>query len=223
MEDWIGENLGRLIMATGALGIAAFGIVEGLKWTRLGVAGFARGMRLLGPLTSALELAYGPEWPELLKALYRQGRITGDLPRTLRQGVRAGLAPDNAAEIADHLGVGSANTLKAAARAVAAGKPPSDPQRNVLGRFELAADARIDAALGLADSRYVVAQRLAAGAVALAIAVLVALLPQVTAGAWDVDSLGLAILIGLAAVPLGPISKDVVNGLQAAQQALRNR
>lgn len=217
--DWNLDQLGELILAAGGLGIAAFGIVEGLKWSRLGVAGFARGMRLLGHLTDALAVAYGGDWAELLKAQYRQGRVSGELPRTVRQGVRAGLRGDNAEAIGDQLGLPAPAALGEVADKLARGKKLTDDETNLLGRFELAADARIDAAMGLADSRYVVAQRLAAAAVAFLIALTaVVFLEPGTPRSW-----GLAVLVGLSAVPLAPISKDVVSALQAAQQALRAR
>jgi hypothetical protein len=101
------ENLGTTVVAIGALGTAAFGIVDGLKlvpWIDL--AGFERLFSGGGPsrgrmwlakfkagldaLLPALTLAYGTDVMELLKAQYRSGRATGDLPRTLRQGVRIG-------------------------------------------------------------------------------------------------------------------------------------
>ena len=44
----------------------------------------------LDPLLPALRIAYGKDVMELLRAQYRSGRVTGDLPRTLRQGVRIG-------------------------------------------------------------------------------------------------------------------------------------
>lgn len=221
------DRLYEVILAAGGLGIAAFGIVEGLKWSRLGVAGFDRGLRLLGELTSALEVAYGRAWAELLKAQYRQGRTTGELPRTLRQGIRAGLTEANAVKIARHLDLAAPQTLREAAQKVEAGKAGdlSDRERNVIGRFELAADTRIEAALGLADSRYVVAQRVAAGIVALGVALFVAALITGFDGSepGNARTWGFAALVGLSAVPLAPISKDVVSALQAAQQALRSR
>lgn len=219
MPEWTLDRLGELILAAGGLGIAAFGIVEGLKWSRLGVAGFGPGMRLLGQLTEALAVAYGPDWSEFLKAQYRQGRVSGELPRTIRQGVRAGLRRESAEEIAEQLGFPEPGKLGEVAEKLTQGKKLTKDESTLLGRFELAADARIDAALGLSDSRYVVAQRVAAGFWALFIALAVAFF----VGRNEPETWGLAFLVGLTAVPLAPISKDVVNALQAAEQALRAR
>lgn len=75
----------EMVLAAGALGTAAFGIVEGLKWTRLGELGFSKIEETLGSaLMPALKVAYGPQYVSLLRAQYRQGRGKGELPRRSR-------------------------------------------------------------------------------------------------------------------------------------------
>jgi hypothetical protein len=211
------SSLTQWILAAGGLGTAAFGIVEGLKWTRLGEQGFSRGIKLLGPLTVTLEVAYGPSWPALLRSQFRQGRTTGELPRTLRQGIRAGLKPENAERLAGFLGLEHAEVLREAATKMEAGEEPTPAERNITGRFELAADTRVDAALGLADSHYVGMQRLWAGFAAVVLAILAA----AAIDGWHALPWFRALLVGIAAVPLAPIAKDVVSALQAAQKALK--
>jgi hypothetical protein len=104
--------------------------------------------------------------------------------------------------------------LKEAARAVEAGQELPIELRNVLGRFELAVDARIDAALTLALDRYVRAVKWAASLVALIIALSVGIyLNRIFEG----------LIVGLAAVPLAPIAKDLVSALKAASDAIRAR
>ena len=88
------ENLGTIVLATGALGTAAFGIVEALKWTRLGEAGFRAILKVLGPIIELLRTAYGPDFQNLLRAQYRGDQR--DLTRVIRQGVRVGLTAANA-------------------------------------------------------------------------------------------------------------------------------
>ena len=86
--------------------------------------------------------------------------------------------------------------------------------RNVLGRFELAVDTRVDAALTLAQSHYVGATRITASVFAL----LIALAVGIYLGG---DYIFQAILVGIAAVPLAPIAKDLAAALQSASKAIR--
>jgi hypothetical protein len=210
MED----HLAEAVLAAGALGTAAFGIVEGLKvFPWLAEAGFVVIRRFLAPVQIALDVAYGPDSIGLLKAQYRGD--TSELMRVIRQGVRIGLTPENAEQIAAALNVVNGQQLKKAAEEVRAGDELSNDSRNVLGRFELAVDARIDAGLTLAHDHYVRTVKISATVVALAVAVVVARL-------LGVPTLH-GIIIGLAAVPLAPIAKDVVTAIKAAAEGLRAR
>ena len=149
------DNLSAIVLATGALGTAAFGIVEALKrWRRLGEAGFPAVLRLLSPIFVTLATAYGRDVEKVLRAQYRGER--GELTRVIRQGARIGLTPDNAERVAAGLGMVEPEHLKAAALAIKAGQELPADLRNVIGRFELAVDARIDAALCLAADDYAV-------------------------------------------------------------------
>lgn len=205
------ENLGAIVLATGALGTAAFGIVEGLKrWRRLGEAGFHAITTVLAAITETLRAAYGPDVEKLLRAQYRGAQ--GELARVIRQGARIGLTPDNAEAVARGLGMIDAAQLKRAAVAMESGQELPAELRNVLGRFELAVDARVDAALTLAQDYYAGTTKIVASIVALIIAVSV--------GVY-LGRVFESVLIGLAAVPLAPIAKDVVSAIKAASDALK--
>jgi len=213
LDDW-----GELVLAAGALGTAAFGIVEGLKWIPVvGEAGFASMLRLLGnALKDALLAAYGVQFERMLRAQYRGDQE--DFAKVVRQGLRIGLTPSNAEEIARTLGVVNAAKLKEAAVAVDTGATLTPEQRNAIARFELAADARVGAALTLAQDHFTRLSRVLAGVVAVVIAIAVAygLKPDGSLVGWGV-------LVGIAAVPLAPIAKDVAGALKAATEALRAR
>lgn len=246
----LSEYLGSVVLAVGGLGAASYGVVDGLKlipWVDL--AGFERlfGSRTtaggrgwpilqragLEPLLPALQAAYGADAVELLKAQYRNGRLKGDLPRTLRQGVRIGfgvLAQQAIVETAHALGiVGDAGEQAAAAlvaarnqRPPAVGEPASvsatlvsGEERSALARLETAIDARIDAALVLAEVQYVTQTKVIATVVALAIAYGVGYLLE----AQPVVSF----MVGMAAVPLAPVAKDLATALQEAVRALKTR
>lgn len=240
--------LGTVTLATGGLGAAAYGVVDGLKlipWIDL--AGFERlfgsrstngGRRWpmvqragLDPLLPTLQTAYGADAVELLKAQYRSGRSKGDLPKTLRQGVRIGfgvLSQEEITRAARALGVDEQAAQQAAAalitarnqRPPAAGEiPPNAPtsvsgeERSALARLETAIDARIDAALVLAEVQYVTQTKVLATIVALAIAFGV--------GSFLEAKPLVSLIIGLAAVPLAPVAKDLATALQEAVRALK--
>jgi hypothetical protein len=205
------NDLGTIVLAAGALGTAAFGIVEGFKWTSLGEAGFGKLLDLLGALREPLRVSYGPQFEALLRGEYRGDRQ--DFIRVLRQGARVGLTPENAPAIAAQLGSVSPNELVDAATAVQQGRELTAAQRNIIGRFELAADTRVDAALTMALSQYAGANRITASLVAIIVAVVV--------GIYLEANMVLAVVVGIAAIPLAPIAKDVASAIQAATQALR--
>lgn len=249
MTDNLTDSLGATALAVGALGAAAYGVVDGLKMVPwIDLAGFERlfsragGMSgrawltpcpaSLDPLLPALTAAYGQDAMALLKAQYRSGRSSGDLPRTLRQGVRIGfglLPAGDIAAIAERLGIASGMAAQAAdalvrlrgLRPPAAGERPpaadgpTEDERSALARLENAIDARIDAALQLAERQYVTQTKVLAMFVALAIAFGVGLSLGV--------SPGVCFLVGVAAVPLAPVAKDLASALQAAVQAFRGR
>ncbi len=205
------ENIGTIVLATGALGTAAFGIVEALKWTRIGFMGFGQIKETLGPIWQTLQHAYGADFEQVLRGQYK-GDLSA-LVRTLRQGARIGLTEENAGKISGWLGLKHTEQLQAVAAKLEASEPISDKERNILGRFELAVDARIDAAMMLAENHYAGKLRVVASCAALLIALGVG---------YYLDMMFLAVLVGIAAVPFAPIAKDLSSALQAAVQALRS-
>ena len=215
------DSLGPAVAAAGALGTASFGIVEALKWTPLGAAGFGQIRSYLGPeLEGALQIAYGPDFARLLRAQYRQDSAHQSIVgKSLRQGVRIGLTPENAPGIAGFLGTIDPTELKAAATAVQEGHDLTDPHRAAIGRFELAADARISSALSRAQDVYLGTVRSAASVLSIVMAEVAALMLGSSTGGPPMWMVGL--LIGIVAVPLAPIANDVVGALQAATKALR--
>ena len=222
MDGFTIDTLGAAIGAAGALGTACFGIVEGLKWTPLGEAGFGQIQKFLGAsLEGALKIAYGENFAELLRAQYRQDWAHSVLPKTLRQGVRVGLSEGNAEAIAEFLGNLDPAALRTAATHVKQGAL-TDGDRGVIGRFELAVDARIDSALSRAQDVYLGTVRVAASAIGIALAELAAILGGGGLTPWLYQNGWLkGALVGTLAVPLAPIANDVVGALQAATKALR--
>jgi hypothetical protein len=209
------DTLTGAIAAAGALGTASFGIVEGLKWTWLGAAGFGSVDGYLGAeLTRCLRVAFGPDFERMLRAQYRQdSQSQSALGKSLRQGVRIGLTGANAAGVASFLGTVDPAALKQAATNVEQARALSDADRAAIGRFELAADARIESALSRAQDVYLGWVRGSASVCALLLAELTAYTLQAS---WQTG-----LLVGLVAVPLAPIANDLVAALQAATKAMR--
>ena len=221
------DDLITLVLATGALGTSAFGIVEALKWTAIGTAGFKSLKKMLGPVWDSLTKAYGNQFETVMKAQYRGDQK--ELARMVRQGARVSLTPENATEMADFLSVVDSEDLKKAADFVQSGEEIEDEGekkedaekarlRLVLGRFELALDGRIEAALTLARSRYIGWTRGAATTIALSVAFGVGL--YLSNGEILSGKMLKAMLIGLAAVPLAPVAKDLSKALRQARTAI---
>ncbi|MFT4253199.1 MAG: hypothetical protein QM608_12005 [Caulobacter sp.] len=106
------QNIPGAIVAVGALGTAAFGIVDAvgkllagpiwrsdddrrakpiLGFAGLPYVGYARIQLLMSPLTPALAAVYGADFETLVREQYRNGRQDGLAPGTIRQGAKLGL------------------------------------------------------------------------------------------------------------------------------------
>ena len=227
------EQLIAFLLAVGAIGAAAMAVSEGFKTCWLTPMGFKPFKKNISWADKALEVAYGPKYEETLESLYRMNRSKGDLPKILRQGVRIGMTTKTAGELSNVVGDCTAEQLEAVAGKVAAGellapggKETPDEKRvreaakNTLGRFEMAADARIEAALSLAERHYTNGMRLGAFVVAIALSVGAALL----IGNHENDLYKYwihGVIVGLIAVPIAPIAKDLTKGLQSATKAVK--
>ena len=212
-------DLGELVLAAGAVGTAAMGVTEGFKSIRLKPLGYDRIESDLAWAQDALKKAYGDKFKPLMISLYRSGRRKGELPRILRQGVRIGLDADNAATMATIVGGDVTALLTSAASKASAGQELELEEKNVLGRFEIAADARIDAALSLAETAYANGIRLRAFFVALGLSLITAF-AYIKTGQAEYQDLIMAFIVGIVAVPLAPIAKDVANAFQSAAKAI---
>jgi hypothetical protein len=215
------DFLVEMVMGAGGLGLAAFGVVEGFKWTPLGIAGFRRVKKALGPgARRALANCYGSDYKIILREQYRDGRASGAAKSIIRQGLRIGLDYDNAEDLAHEIGVVSADQLRELARKFAKGDDLDDTDLRILGRLELAFDARLDAAFAAGETYYRAMTRLTAGVVALGTAIVVALVLK-SEGLDDQYLMLRAVIVGVVAVPLAPVFKDLAGALTSARRAIR--
>lgn len=225
-------QLAAAILAIGALGTAAVGIVDATKIFMGGVsnAGFRHIEAALTPFAESLRRAIGPEgdWQHLMKSHWLNGRPKDEQKAIAKSLIRLGLSQSSAKEIAPAIGVDT-TTLVEAAQALETGMPLTEQHINVLGRFDASVDARLDAGFDRADHLYRNAARSSAGVVALLLAVVgggvvyVDEYPGVfSMAAYFVSWYFVAALLaGAVAVPVAPIAKDLVSALAGAVQAVK--
>ncbi len=223
--------LTEMVLAAGSLGAAAYGIVDGFKFSaKFASAGFNQIKMALGaPIYEALRYAYGSQFTNLMRAQYINGRSSGDLPRTLRQGVRLALNSENAEALAATIGHLDGKALKDAATAVETGANVSHQQRSLIARFEVAVDTRVDAALALAENKYKGVMQMRASGVSIVLAVIGSFAFNVQQNsdglthAFTFEDFVIALVVGIAAVPLAPIAKNVSTALQSVAKATKAR
>jgi hypothetical protein len=215
-------QLVALITAIGALGTAAFSLVDATKvlWGGMSRVGLADLERAAQPYRVALEKALGTDdqkkanWQYVVRAHWMNGRPRDEQKAILKGLIRLGLSPRNAEAIAGPGNVEAAE-LALAVQKLERGDELETSDINVLGRLDASVDAQLDAAFDHADQRYRNWSRVVAGFAAVALSL-------VAARALDrFDEWPIALLIGLLAVPFAPIAKDLVSTLQAAAATLR--
>jgi hypothetical protein len=226
-------NLSNLIAAVGALGTAAFGLVDATKawhWGRnwrggISNVGFSVLKGAFAPFVTALQSVYRHDPLETIHANWINGVATADQKAAAKGLIRLGLTPASANALAAATGIDPV-LLNAAAVRIAAGDPPTPTDLNIFGRFDALLSAILDAAYERADQQY----RNACKALALLFSVLMswaAFFCLAAQSACTAPATGcfqpdfwLATLIGIVATPLAPVAKDAVSTLQAAAAAL---
>lgn len=213
------SEVGEWIIAVGALGTAAFGIVDASKsaWGGISRRGLGFIAAALAPFEPALTSALGKgcDWRSLVRAHWINGRPKDEQKSIAVSLIQLGLTPETAPAVAAH-GQVAPEALQEVVVALTHGRELSPEELNVLGRFRATIEARIDAAYERADQAYRNTARTAAGVVA----VLLALAATYVAGS---DDYLMALLVGLVATPLAPIARDVASSLSTAARALRHR
>jgi hypothetical protein len=224
------DQLPEIIGAVAALGAAAFGLVDVTKgfWLKMGNTGFGFIEAALAPFSNAMQRATGTDGTRLVWSHWINGRETAEQKTIAKSLVRMGLDGVTAPEIAKSVNVDGA-ALAAVVTKLRAGQDLEQTEIALLGRVDSAIDARLDAAFERADRRYrSVARNIAAGySVILSVIAGASLYasyctdPTKCPGFLSSTDLVLSIVVGLVAVPLAPISKDLVTGLKAAVTAFK--
>jgi hypothetical protein len=214
-------DLGAALTALSALSTASFGLLDATKAFGGGISNIGAGRlrRSLRPFDAALTEALGAEgWWPVVRANWVAGVAKVEQKAKVEALIKLGLSSATAPQIALASHVDPA-ALTAAAKKLESGKELSDADLNVFGRMNAAIEALMDAAFEDCDQEYRNTCRLLAGLTAMALAL-------IAWSMWPADegtkpTFWAAIAVGLLAVPLAPVAKDLTSALSAAMRALK--
>lgn len=210
--------LPQLITAIGALGTAAFGLVDASKAVfPVNDIGFGRIKKTIQSLTSvraANALSLG-NIVETLHSNWVNGTDLSSQKSIAKSLIKLNLSPANAPSLAAETGVDPA-ILTAVAANIAAGTPLTAAQNDVYGRFDLIVTALLDETYQHSDNVYRNWTRGIAAMVAVALAVVGGLTLH------PGPSILQAVIVGLLATPLAPIAKDLSSALATAVNTMQS-
>jgi hypothetical protein len=217
------STLPTIIAATGALGTAAFGLVDAFKAlpgggiSRAGFKFIRQTVLRLAPEVAALDET-GLSRDSLLYTLLSQwinGTATTDQINIAKSLIKLRLTPDTAAALAKGTGV-DAGILSQIAASIQTGTALTPQQTDVYGRFDLLLTTLLDQAYQRADQRYRNIAKFAAIPISVALAVTAAYAIPNHITVFQ------AVLLGLIATPIAPIAKDVASAVTTAAQAVQS-
>ncbi len=217
------SSLPTLIAAVGALGTAAFGLVDAFKAfpgggiSRAGFKFIRQTILKLAPEVPSLD-GTGLSRDSVLYTLQSQwinGTAAADQINIAKSLIKLRLTPATAAALASATGV-DAGVLAQIAASIQSGTALTPQQSDVYGRFDLLLATLLDQAYQRAAQRYRNAAKFAAIPISLALAVTAAYVIPNQIGVLQ------AVLIGLIATPIAPVAKDISSAISTAAQAIQS-
>lgn len=210
------QDVGATLAALSALSTAAFGLLDSTKafWGGSSLIGLGHLKSSLTPFSQALDAAMGRgAWWTTVRANWINGVAKADQKVIVSSLLKLGLSKDTAASLALGSRV-SPEALAKVADKLDKGQELTEQDLNVLGRMNAALEATLDAAFERAEQQYRNVSRLLAGLIALGLAW--AAVPFV-----DGIDFATATAVGLLAVPVAPVAKDLTSALSTAMRALK--
>jgi len=217
------DDFGAALAALSALATAAFGLLDSTKafWGGVSNMGLHHIRSALAPFGRTLTEGVGTRWWGVVRANWLNGVAKAEQKAVVRSILKLGLTPATADELAQGCNVDAAR-LKTVAGKLAKGDELSDADLNLLGRVNAVLDAILDCAFERAEQQYRNVSRLLAGLLAVALAVVAQLIWAANAATMGAPpSLAVAVGVGLLAVPVAPVAKDVTSALSTAMRALK--
>ena len=218
------SQLSTVIAAVGALGTAAFGLVDAFKAlpgggiSRAGFKFINDSIKTLAPDVDSLK-GTGLSLDKLLFTLRSQwingATATSDQVNIAKSLIKLRLTPETAPALAMATGVDAA-TLATIAAKIKSGTALTQPESDVFGRFDVLLSTMLDQAYQRASQRYRNVAKATAVPVAVALAVTASLsMPG------HISTPG-AVLLGLIATPIAPVAKDITSALATASQTIQS-
>ena len=223
-------SITNTIAAVGALGTAAYGLVDAFKAFGGGVsnAGFSSIESAVTPYIHGFGAnAFGrKDILETLRANWINGMAKADQKAVAKALIRLSLTPGNAERLASATGVDTTQ-LTAVVNKVHKGDVLLPTDFNILGQFDAVVSAALDRGYERADQQYRNSSKALAALVAVILAVTAGGLIFCNANPKDSifaylgsSTLLVAILVGLVSTPLAPIAKDLSTALNNAVAAV---
>ncbi len=214
------KDLPQVITAVGALGTAAFGLVDATKAfgggvNHIGFNGIKAAVVALTPPPGTGLPANALSQQQILATLqanWFNGTDLGSQKSIAKSLIKLNLSPGNAYALARATGVDTA-VFKAVTASIATGTPLTAVETDVFSRFDLIVTALLDEAYQRSDDVYRNWTRVLAALVSIGLALVGGTIAQI-----DVPT---SLLVGLLATPLAPVAKDLSTALATAVNTLQ--
>jgi hypothetical protein len=219
--QWTLGDFGNTIAAIGALGTAAFGLVDATKVYRGGVSnvGFNFIRDAVAPYLPALQLVNPRDPYAVILANWLNGVAKPTQKATAKSLIRLGTTSATAPALAAAAPGVKPMALISAAAKLESGQPLTQDDIDILGRFDAILDAQMDTGFERADQKYRNFARVLAACIAIALALI---------GVWLIEGSNvkapdflMALFVGIISTPLAPIAKDLSSAIGTAVAALK--
>ena len=225
-------NISKFMAAAGALGTAAYGLIDSSKAIAGGMSnpGFGYIRREVGRIIGSdpgKSVAGGglsnADILATLRANWLNGVAKSDQKAAAKSLIRMSITPENADQLAAATGV-DATALKAVAQHIREGEQLTQKEITLVGRLDTVVSALLDLGYERADQFYRNSAKMAATFVAMALAAvgggLIFNSSYPTLGVYaylgSSDFL-VALLVGAISTPLAPVAKDLSTALSTVK------